>query len=56
MQVLICNTLVNFSAMVGCIIGAALGELDSTSGRYLQLFIAGNFIYLGCVDMMPIIT
>lgn len=50
---MISNGAVNFSAMIGAVGGLALGELGNKSDRFLSLFIAGNFIYIGACDMIP---
>lgn len=55
MQALICNGSINFSALIGTIIGLALGEMGDKTDAYLNLFIAGNFLYIGLVDMLPTI-
>jgi len=39
------------SALIGCFIGLGIGSIDNQN--YVYAFVAGNFIYISCVDMMP---
>lgn len=48
--------MVNFSAMIGTIIGLLLGQYGKNTDKYLTLFIAGNFIYIGACDMIPLLN
>lgn len=50
-QTLMCNGVVNLSALVGAVIGLSLGSLEQEN--LLTMFVAGNFIYLGAVDLLP---
>lgn len=53
-QIVLLNTIVNFTAIVGCIIGLGLGDgADTKSRNYLNLIVGGNFMYLACVAMLP---
>ena len=43
----------NFSAVIGTIIGLAIGEINEEFNKLMLAFIAGTFLYIALVDMMP---
>ncbi len=53
---MVCNSIVNCSALIGVFIGLAIGDINLDYSNRIKLFIAGNFIYIGAVNMMPILT
>lgn len=55
-QTILCNSLVNLSALIGCFIGLYLGSINENASKALKLVVAGNFIYLGATDMMPLLN
>lgn len=52
-QALCCNSVVQTSAILGGVIGLAVGSVNDYSQTVLISLIAGNFIYLSMVDMLP---
>jgi len=48
-----CNGMVNFSCIIGIIIGIAVASLNEKSEKIMNCFIAGNFIYIGAAEMLP---
>lgn len=52
-QAMMCNGLVNFSAIIGIFIGISVANLDDHTNRIMSCFIAGNFLYIGATEMLP---
>jgi zinc transporter ZupT len=48
---LLSNGIINLSAFIGCLIGLGIGSIENQN--YVYAFVAGNFIYISCVDMIP---
>lgn len=46
-QTVICNGVINFTALVGVFPGLILGGLSKEIKNYIMIFVAGNFIYIG---------
>ena len=51
-----CNGMVNFSCIIGIIIGIAVASLNEKSEKIMNCFIAGNFLYIGAAEMLPKLT
>lgn len=45
------NGFVNTSALIGTIIGLSIAEMHNI--EFVTAFVAGNFLYIGLVEMMP---
>lgn len=41
----------NLSALIGCFIGLGVGNMENKN--YVYAFVAGNFIYISCCNMVP---
>lgn len=52
-QAIICNGIINFSGIIGIIIGISLASLSENSERIMNCFIAGNFLFIGATEMLP---
>ncbi|CAD8159724.1 unnamed protein product [Paramecium octaurelia] len=50
-QALFSNGLINCSALIGALIGLGVSSMDNDT--LVLAFVAGNFIYISCVDMLP---
>ncbi|CAD8055378.1 unnamed protein product [Paramecium primaurelia] len=50
-QALFSNGLINCSALIGAIIGLGISSMENDT--LVLAFVAGNFIYISCVDMLP---
>jgi zinc transporter ZupT len=46
-QTILCNTFVNFTSLIGVIIGLGLGQIGEAVQIYFITFVAGNFMYIG---------
>ena len=55
-QALFCNTMINFASLIGALIGLEIGNINETANKYIMSFVAGNFFYISCVNMMPSIS
>jgi len=55
MQALCCNGVFQFTALIGAVIGLAVGTVSEAVNAYILAFVAGNFLYISLVSMMPII-
>jgi len=47
MQTIFCNGIVNLTALIGVVLGLALGSIGEDVQIYILSFVAGNFIYIG---------
>ncbi|CAD8062328.1 unnamed protein product [Paramecium sonneborni] len=52
-QALFSNGIINLSALIGAFIGLGISSIENEA--YVLSFVAGNFIYISCVDMLPTI-
>jgi len=54
-QALCCNGCFQFTALIGCLIGLAIGDINEAANAYILAFVAGNFFYISLVSMLPIV-
>jgi Predicted divalent heavy-metal cations transporter len=54
-QAIVCNGMINCSALIGAVIGLAVGNLSEIANAYLFSFVGGNFIYISAVQLMPVV-
>lgn len=53
-QVILLNSINNISCVIGTLVGLGVGsEMSAVVSVRIQMYIAGNFIYLGFVSMWP---
>ncbi len=55
MQALCCNGVFQFTALIGAVIGLAIGSVNAAANAYILAFVAGNFLYISLVSMVPIV-
>ena len=55
MQALCCNGVFQFTALIGAVIGLAIGSVNAAVNAYILAFVAGNFLYISLVSMVPIV-
>ena len=55
MQALCCTGIFQFSALIGAFIGLGVGNISEAVNAYILAFVAGNFLYISLVNMVPII-
>lgn len=46
-QTIVCNVVVNFTSLIGALVGVALGSISDAVQIYILSFVAGNFMYIG---------
>ena len=46
-QTICCNGVVNFTSLLGVLLGLGLGSISTATQTYMLSFVAGNFIYIG---------
>jgi len=54
-QALCCTGIFQFSALIGAFIGLGVGNISEAVNAYILAFVAGNFLYISLVNMVPII-
>ena len=53
-QVVVINGITNISCCIGTLIGLGVGSnMSEQTAARIDMFIAGNFIYLGLINMWP---
>ncbi|EAR94575.1 metal cation transporter, ZIP family protein (macronuclear) [Tetrahymena thermophila SB210] len=53
LQAILCNGIINFSGLIGIIIGISVASLSENAERIMNCFIAGNFLFIGAAEMLP---
>ncbi|KAL4511887.1 hypothetical protein ABPG72_012732 [Tetrahymena utriculariae] len=51
-QAILCNCIINFSGLIGIIIGISIASLSENAERIMNCFIAGNFLFIGAAEML----
>ena len=55
-QAWFCNGVLNFSALIGAVIGLSIGAINEAANAYVMAFVAGNFLYISLCSMLPIVV
>jgi len=56
LQAFCCNGILNFTAMIGTLVGLSVGNVSEMVNKYILGFVAGNFLYISLVSMLPIVV
>jgi len=56
LQAFCCNGILNFTAMIGTLVGLTVGNVSEAVNNYILAFVAGNFLYISLVSMLPIVV